>query len=40
MTDKIYNTLFICTFLSLPLARIGRLSLQNQLREMGQERTE
>lgn len=30
----------IRTFLSLPLASIDRLSLQNQLRQMGQERTE
>jgi arsenate reductase len=30
----------IRTFLSLPLARIDRLSLQNQLRQMGQGRSE
>jgi len=30
----------IRTFLSLPLVSIDRLSLQNQLRQMGQERTE
>ena len=30
----------IRTFLSLPLASIDRLSLQNQLRQMGQERAE
>jgi len=30
----------IRTFLSLPLARIDRLSLQNQLRQMGQDRIE
>jgi len=30
----------IRTFLSLPLARIDRLSLQNQLRQLGQDRAE